>query len=211
MKNHLLIGLTGGIGSGKSTVSGLLAARGAHVIDADAISRQTTAAGGAALAPIAQTFGAQLIGADGALDRAATRDLIYRDPGARARLEAIIHPLVQAGIEQQTAAALQAGARLLVFDIPLLVEGLARWRERIDCVVVVDCPPPTQIARVMARSGLSREEAARIVAAQATREQRLAAADYVLHNGPETTLDALAAQVDRLVQQWFAHPCLCKS
>jgi len=200
IKDHWLIGLTGGIGSGKSTVSGLLAAHGAYIMDADAISRQTTAAGGAALAPIAQVFGARLIGADGALDRAAMRDLIYRDPQARARLEAIIHPLVQTAIEQQAAAARRAGARLLVFDIPLLVEGLARWRERLDCVVVVDCPPPTQIARVMARSGLSHDEAARIVAAQATREQRLAAADHVLNNGPEITLEALAMQVDRLVE-----------
>jgi dephospho-CoA kinase len=168
------------------------------VIDADAISRQTTAAGGAAIAPIAQAFGAQLIDASGALDRAAMRDLIYRDPQARSRLEAIIHPLVRAAIERQAAAARQTGCRWLVFDIPLLVEGLAGWRDQLDRIVVVDCPPETQIARVMARSQLTHDEAARIIAAQATRAQRLAVADHVIHNGPEVTLEALAAQVDQL-------------
>ncbi|MDR0480018.1 MAG: dephospho-CoA kinase, partial [Burkholderiaceae bacterium] len=151
---------------------------------------------------IAQAFGARLIGADGALDRAAMRELIYRDPQARARLEAIVHPLVHQAIARQADAARQAGARLLVFDIPLLIEGLARWRGQLDRVVVVDCPPETQIARVMARSGLARDEVVRIIAAQATREQRLAAADHVIHNGPEVTLATLAAQVQRLIEQW---------
>jgi dephospho-CoA kinase len=197
--DHGSIGLTGGIGSGKSTVAGLLAARGACVIDADTISRQTTAAGGAAIVPITQVFGAQVIGADGALDRAAMRDLIYRDPQARARLEAIIHPLVRAAMERQADAARQAGCRLLVLDIPLLAEGLARWRDQIDRIVVVDCPSETQIARVMARSDLARDEVARIIAAQATRAQRLAVADHVIRNGSDVTLAALAAQVDRLI------------
>jgi dephospho-CoA kinase len=199
VKPHRSIGLTGGIGSGKSTVAQLLAARGAHVIDADTISRQTTAAGGAAITPIAQTFGGQVIGADGALNRAAMRDLIYRNPQARAQLEAIIHPLVHAALERQADAARQAGCQLLVFDIPLLIEGLAHWRDRLDRIVVVDCPPATQIARVMARSGLAREEVARIIAAQATRAQRLAVADHVIRNGPEVTLEALAAQVDHFI------------
>ncbi|MDR2991410.1 MAG: dephospho-CoA kinase [Burkholderiaceae bacterium] len=199
MKDHGAIGLTGGIGSGKSTVAGLLTARGACVIDADAISRQTTAAGGAAIAPIAQSFGAQVIGADGALDRAAMRSLIYRDPQARVRLEAIIHPLVRAAMERQADTARRADCRLLVFDIPLLVEGLARWQGEINRIVVVDCPPETQIARVMARSGLARDEVERIIAAQATRAQRLAVADHVIRNGPEVTLTALTVQVDHLV------------
>jgi dephospho-CoA kinase len=199
MQDHKSIGLTGGIGSGKSTVAQLLVARGACVIDADAISRQTTAAGGAAIAPIAQAFGTQVIDACGALDRAAMRDLVYRDPQARARLETIIHPLVRRAMEHQAAAARQAGYRLLVFDVPLLVEGLARWRGQFDTIVVIDCPPDTQIARVMARSGLTREEVARIIATQATRAQRLAAAGYVIRNGPEITLEARTAQVDRLI------------
>jgi len=196
------IGLTGGIGSGKSTVAGLLAARGACVIDADAISRQTTAAGGTAIAPIAQAFGAQVIDASGALDRAAMRELIYHDPQARTRLEAIIHPLVRTAMAQQTAAARQTGCRWLVLDIPLLVEGLGRWRSQLDRIVVVDCPPETQIARVMARNQLSRDEVARIIAVQATRAQRLAVADDVIRNGPETTLEDLAAQVDQLIAGW---------
>ena len=202
MNHHAFIalGLTGGIGSGKSTVAGLLAARGAGVIDADAISRQTTAAGGAAIAPIAQAFGAQVIDAQGALDRAAMRGLIYRDTQARARLEAIIHPLVRAEMERQADAARQAGCRLLVFDVPLLVEGLAHWRGQFDRIVVVDCPPETQIARVMARSGLPRDDVARIIAAQATRAQRLAVADHVIGNGPEVTREALAAQVEQLIR-----------
>ncbi|MDR0457459.1 MAG: dephospho-CoA kinase [Burkholderiaceae bacterium] len=193
------LGLTGGIGSGKSTVAGMLAARGAGVIDADAISRQSTAAGGAAIAPIAQAFGARIIGADGALDRAAMRELIYRDGQARARLEAIMHPLVYAEMARQTAAARQAGYRLLALDIPLLAEGPARWRGQLDRIVVVDCPPETQIARVMARGGLAREDVARIIAAQATPAQRRAVADHVIDNGPQVTLAALAAQVDRLI------------
>jgi dephospho-CoA kinase len=102
-------------------------------------------------------------------------------------------------MEHQAAAARQAGYRLLVFDVPLLVEGLARWRDRFDHIVVIDCPPETQITRVMTRSGLPREEVARIIAAQATRAQRLAAADRVIRNGPEITLEALTAQVDRLI------------
>jgi dephospho-CoA kinase len=199
MKDHWSIGLTGGIGSGKSTVARFLAERGACVMDADAISRQVTTAGGAAIAPIAQTFGAHVIDSHGALDRAAMRELIYQDPGARARLEAIIHPLVREAIEHQASAARQAGCRLLVFDIPLLVEGLARWRDRFDRIWVVDCPPHTQIARVMARSNLAQDEVARIIAAQATRAQRLAAADHVIRNGPEITPEMLAAQVAQLV------------
>jgi len=201
VKDHWAIGLTGGIGSGKSTVAGLFTARGACVIDADAISRQTTAAGGAAITPITQTFGAHAIDASGALDRAAMRDLIYRSPQAREQLEAIIHPLVSAELERQAAAARQADCRLLVFDIPLLVEGLAHWRDRFDCIVVIDCPPETQIARVMARSHLPRDEVERILAAQATRAQRLAVADHVIHNDPEMTFEALAAQVDQLIDQ----------
>jgi dephospho-CoA kinase len=199
VKGHWTIGLTGGIGSGKSTVAGLLVAHGACAIDADALSRQSTAPGGAAIAPIAQTFGAQFIDAGGALARPAMRDLIYRDPQARQQLEAIIHPLVRAAMERQAAAARQAGCSLLVFDIPLLVEGLARWQNQFDRIVVVDCPPETQIERVRARNDLTRDQVARIIAAQATRQQRLAAASYVIRNGPEVTLQALAMQVDQFI------------
>ncbi|MBK8665022.1 MAG: dephospho-CoA kinase [Burkholderiales bacterium] len=189
------IGLTGGIGSGKSTVATLLAERGAAVIDADAISRASTAGGGGALPAIAATFGAALIGADGALDRAAMRALVYRDAGARQRLEAIVHPLVAQEIDRQAQRAINAGHHLIVFDVPLLVESGPRWRARVDRVLVVDCDPATQIERVMARNQLPREEIERIIAAQVTRAQRLGAADAVLFNGAGVTLTALHTQV----------------
>ena len=196
----LRIGLTGGIGSGKSTVGAMLARHGAAVIDSDAISRASTAAGGAALAPIAQAFGARMIGADGALDRAAMRQLVYGDASARQRLEAIIHPLVGAESERQAQAAIRAGARVLVFDVPLLVESGARWRSRLDRIVVVDCPPEVQVERVVARSGLTADEVRRIIGAQATRAARLAAADFVLDNGPTVDLPALECAVARLAR-----------
>jgi len=189
------IGLTGGIGSGKSTVAALLAEHGAAVIDADAISRASTAAGGGALPAIAATFGATLIGADGALDRAAMRALVYRDASARQRLEAIVHPLVAQETERQALRAIDAGRRLIVFDVPLLVESGPRWRTRVDRVLVVDCDPATQIERVMARNQLPREEIERIIAAQVTRAQRMGAADAVLFNGAGVTLAELRTQV----------------
>lgn len=196
----LHLGLTGGIGSGKSTVAALLAERGAAVIDADAISRATTAAGGPALPAIAAAFGPHMIGADGALDRAAMRAQVYGDPGARQRLEAIVHPLVGQQIERQARAAEGAGHAWLVFDIPLLVEGGSRWRARLDRVLVLDCPPAVQIERVMARSGLPREQVQSILDAQAARTQRLAAADWVLFNGEGVTVGELQAQIDVLAQ-----------
>jgi dephospho-CoA kinase len=199
VKDYWKLGLTGGIGSGKSTVAGLMAARGAQVIDADVISRQTTAAHGVAIEPIAQTFGPQVIDAQGALDRVAMRDLIYQNPQARAHLEAIIHPLVRSQIDAQVNAAVQAGVRILVLDIPLLTEGISHWKGHFDRIVVVDCPAQTQIARVMARSGLAAEEIERIISAQATREQRRAIADHIIDNGSDVSLDSLTKQVNHLI------------
>ncbi len=194
----LRVGLTGGIGSGKSTVLQMLAALGAAVVDADAISRSVTATGGAAISEIARQFGGHFIGADGALDRAAIRDHVYADPDARSKLEAIIHPLVGAESARQVEAALAAGSRCLVFDIPLLVES-GRWRQQVDQVMVVDCAPATQVARVVARSALTAQQVEAIIAAQAPRAQRLAAADVVICNEGLTLLQlqaevALAAQ-----------------
>ncbi|HOB66403.1 dephospho-CoA kinase [Ottowia sp.] len=189
-----LLGLTGGIGSGKSTVARVLAGLGAAVIDADAISRAMTAANGPALPAIAEAFGPTMIGTDGALDRAAMRAQVFHDDGARRRLEAIIHPLVAAETDRQTRGALDTGHALLVYDVPLLVESGTRWRAKVDRVLVVDCEPATQIERVMARNGLPRAQVEQIVAAQATRAQRLAAADLVLFNGAGVTLEALQAQ-----------------
>ena len=197
----LRIGLTGGIGSGKSTVSAMLAKLGAVVIDADAISRQLTAPGGAALTAIAQTFGPHLIGPDGAMDRAAMRTLVFAQPDARKQLEAIIHPLVTRTIRQQAQAATAAGARVVVLDIPLLVEGGARWLQEVDQVLVVDCSPETQIQRVMQRSGLQREEVERIIAQQASREQRAKVANItILNEGLE--MSALQATVEKVARQF---------
>jgi dephospho-CoA kinase len=175
------VGLTGGIGSGKSTILQMLARLGAGVIDADAISRATTAAGGAAIGAIARRFGSDFITAAGALDRDRMREHAYADPHARRQLEEIIHPLVGQESERQVQVALAAGARCIVFDIPLLVES-GRWRARVDRVLVVDCSPATQIERVVARSGLKPQEVEAIIAAQAPRGQRLAAADLVICN-----------------------------
>ena len=175
------VGLTGGIGSGKSTVLAMLADLGAAIIDADAISRATTTAGGAAIAAIARVFGADFITAAGALDRERMRSHAYADPTARKRLEEIIHPLVGQESARQVQAAMDAGARCIVFDIPLLVES-GRWRSQVDRVLVIDCSPETQVARVVARSALKPEEVLAIIAAQAPRALRLAAADVVICN-----------------------------
>jgi dephospho-CoA kinase len=175
------LGLTGGIGSGKSTVAGMLAELGATVLDADAISRSVTAPGGLAIASIADTFGADFISSAGALDRDRMRALVFAEPAARARLEHIIHPLVAQAIERQAQVAVANGTRCLVFDVPLLVES-GRWRKRVDEVLVVDCLAETQIARVMARSALTRAEVTVVMAHQASRHQRLGAADVVIFN-----------------------------
>jgi dephospho-CoA kinase len=189
----LRLGLTGGIGSGKSTVAAMLARLGAAVVDADAISRSLTLAGGAAMPAIAQAFGPSFVAADGALNRDAMRQLVFSDPGARAGLEAIIHPLVAQHTERCTAEALHTGAPCVVFDVPLLVES-GRWRPRLDAVLVVDCSEAMQISRVMQRSGWSQEAVEKVLASQASRVQRLAAADVCLYN-QSLSLDELAAQV----------------
>lgn len=181
MQRAITLGLTGGIGSGKSTVGQMLAECGAAIIDADAISRSLTAPAGLAMPQIEAEFGPQAIDAQGALNRDFMRQLVFEDPSARQRLEAIIHPLVQSLTHQQALQAEAAGAKVLVLDIPLLVES-GYWLQHVDHVLVVDCEEETQIQRVMARSGLAREAVQRIIAAQATREQRRAAADWVIYN-----------------------------
>ena len=191
------IGLTGGIGSGKSTVAGFLARRGAAIIDADAISRSLTAPGGRAMGAIAQNFGDDMLSPDGAMDSQAMRERIFRDPQAKRQLELIIHPLVSLITAEQAQAALESGHRVLVFDVPLLVESGERWRKQVDRVIVVDCDTETQTQRVMARSGLVSAEVARIMAQQASRSQRLACADAILVN-QGLSFDDLDAQVAQL-------------
>ena len=192
----LRVGLTGGIGSGKSTVAHVLTTLGPVLIDADAISRASTAAGGEAIDRIAAEFGTQFIDANGALNRDRMRTLVFEDATARARLEAIVHPLVGTAIAARTADALAAGARCAVFDVPLLVESGGRWAAQVDVVWVCDCRPQTQIERVMQRNGLSRPAVEQIIASQATRDARLAAADVVILN------DGISlAQLEQTVRQ----------
>lgn len=177
----LRLGLTGGIGSGKSTVGQFLARRGAALIDADAIARSVTAPGGAAMEAIANEFGPAFVNAQGALDRERMRALAFEDTLAKRRLEAIVHPLVGQAIDIAAQHATASGHTCLVFDIPLLVES-GRWRGQLDRVLVIDCSAQTQMARVQARSNLKTEAIQAIIAAQATRVQRLAAADLVIFN-----------------------------
>ncbi len=192
------VGLTGGIGSGKSTLANMWVQRGATLIDADAISRALTAPGGAAMLAIRQVFGDAMVTPEGALDRAQMRALAFNDPAAKKKLEHIIHPLVSAQATAQTNAALAQACPCLVLDIPLLVES-GHWRQKLDAVLVVDCLPETQVARAMARSGLTQEAAHAVVAAQATRAARLAAADVVIYNEGLSLpqLEQLVTQISR--------------
>jgi dephospho-CoA kinase len=184
------LGLTGGIGSGKSTVARMLQALGATLVDADAISRSSTAANGSAIAQIREAFGDDYISADGALDRDRMRALVFAQPEARARLEAIVHPLVRTEIDRR-CAAMNGGCAVL--DLPLLAESEA-WRQRVDTIWVVDCSPETQIRRVMHRNGWPREQVEAVLAAQASREQRLAIAETVIDND-NATLEQLETSV----------------
>jgi len=215
----LNIGLTGGIGSGKSQVAHVLAEQGAVIVDTDVIAHDLTGPQGAAMPAIQQAFGADVVQADGALDRAAMRNRVFADAALRTRLEQILHPLIQreawarakraqtTQTRQQTTQTRQqkrAQAPYVVFVVPLLAEGKERWRPYLERVCVVDCPPQTQVARVQARSGLTAAAIARIMAAQARREDRLALADDIIDNGPQVTLAALYAQVLALHQKWLA-------
>ena len=175
------LGLTGGIGSGKSTVATMLARSGAVVLDSDAVSRSSTSSGGAAMAAISATFGPEFIDSTGALDRERMRGLVFRDSAARARLESIVHPIVQQKMAQQEHGARASGCRVVVLDIPLLVES-GRWTAALDAVLVVDCTNSTQLARVMQRSPMERSQVEAIIASQATSLQRRRTADAILWN-----------------------------
>ncbi|MCI1192498.1 dephospho-CoA kinase [Calidifontimicrobium sp. SYSU G02091] len=191
------IGLTGGIGSGKSTVAARLAALGAAVVDTDAIARELTAAGGAAIEALRDAFGARAIAADGALDRAFMRAHVFADAAARRRLEGILHPMIAVEALRRADAA---GAVPVVFDVPLLAES-AHWRARVQRVLVVDCAESTQVERVVRRSGWSADEVRRVIAQQTPRACRRAIADAVIHNDG-LPLDALHAEVDALWAHW---------
>lgn len=194
------LGLTGGIGSGKSTVAQLLVQCGAALIDADQLSRSVTGAGGAAMAAIAQAFGPEYVNADGALDRDRMRALAFSQPAARKQLEVIVHPLIGQLTADQVNAAIASGQRLIVFDIPLLVES-SNWRRKLDAIAVVDCRVETQISRVMARNALAPTAIESIIAAQASRSARRAAADMVFYNDG-LSLHALQVQVQQVAAQF---------
>jgi dephospho-CoA kinase len=193
------VGLTGGIGSGKSVVAELLAARGAAVIDTDVIAHEITAPGGVAVAPIRAAFGDQVIDASGALDRPRMRERVFADPAERKRLEAIVHPLIRAIADEQAASA--ATAPYVVFAVPLLVES-GSWAARVDRVLVIDCPLAQQLHRVVRTRGLPYRQVQSIIAQQATREQRLAVADDMLVNAG--SIATVAPRVARLHASYCA-------
>ena len=192
------LGLTGGIGSGKTYVANLLAGWGASVIDTDQIAHALTAPEGLAIAPIRAAFGSDVISLEGALDRSKMRELVFSNPAKRVTLEEILHPLIaqEVLVQAKTATGLYA-----VFVVPLLVES-GRWRDRIDRLCVVDCDEATQIARVQARSGIPTDTIRRILDAQASREQRLAVADDIIVNSARTTVQQLEKQVLVLHEGW---------
>ncbi len=193
------LGLTGGIGSGKSTVAGIFAVLGAVVIDADAISRSLTTPQGTAIEAIKQRFGKAMISEDGSLDRNRMRELVFTDADAKKRLESIIHPLVKQEIQRQEQSAIVSGAKLLVYDIPLLVES-ANWRPVLDLVMVIDCLEHTQIERVMARNTLKQEDVKKIITNQAERKMRNSAADILIFN------DSISVeQLNEEVTQVYKH------
>ncbi len=193
-----VVGLTGGIGSGKSAAAELFAELGAAVVDTDAIAHELTAAQGAAMPAIRAAFGAAAVAADGSLDRAAMRKLVFADAAARHRLEAILHPLIRAGSADRCAAAPTPYA---VLAVPLLVEAGGDYRRRVARVAVVDCREETQVARVMARSGLTRAQVWEIMATQASRAARRAAADDIIDNDGE--LAGLRPQVEDLHRRYL--------
>lgn len=191
------IGLTGGIGSGKSTVAAMLVAQGASLIDTDGIARALAAPGGAAMPAIAAAFGPELVAADGGLDRARMRELAFGHPETKRELESILHPLIGQECERQAQAATGA---LIVFDVPLLVES-RRWRAIVERVLVVDASEEIQLQRVVARSAWTPEAVRAVIAQQAGRPLRRAAADAVICN-ENLTLAQLEDEVRALWRLW---------
>ena len=195
------IGLTGGIGSGKSTVATMLVGLGASLIDTDALARALASPGGAAMPAIAAAFGPEMVGADGGLDRDRMRAVAFADPQAKRKLESILHPLIGQECERQARAATGA---LIVFDVPLLVES-RRWRAIVDRVLVVDASEEIQMQRVVARSGWKPEAVQAVIAQQARRPLRRAAADAVIYN-ENLTLAQLEDEVRELWRLWTGNP-----
>lgn len=192
------VGLTGGIGSGKSLVADMFARLGATLVDTDAIAHGLTAPHGPAMAAIAAEFGTDFVAADGSLDRARMRALVFSDAAAKGRLEAILHPMIRAAAEAGAAAAT---GPYVIFVVPLLVES-GSWRDRVDRILVVDCPEELQVSRVKQRNSLTEEQVRAIMANQATREQRLAVADDIVAN--DADMASLEPQIAGLHQKYLA-------
>jgi dephospho-CoA kinase len=192
------IGLTGGIGSGKSTVASMLVSLGAMLVDTDAIARSVAEPQGAAMPALEAEFGQSILAEDGGLDRARMRDLVFADAQAKKRLEAILHPLIGAECERRAATA--AAKQPIVFDVPLLVES-RRWRAIVDRVLVIDAAEETQLRRVVTRSGWASEAVRAVIAQQADRVQRRAAADAVIYN-ENLSMQELASDVQDLWERW---------
>lgn len=195
------IGLTGGIGSGKTYVAKLFAERGASVVDTDEIAHKLTAPGGGAIAAIQSQFGDDYVTAEGALDRSRMRTLVFEKPDAKKKLEGILHPLIRSEAERR---ALASNGLYVIFVVPLLIESPV-WRQRVSRILVVDCPEHLQVSRVMKRSGLSEEQVRAIMATQVSRETRLAAAQDVISNAG--SIDDLLPQVERLHEKYRALAC----
>jgi dephospho-CoA kinase len=192
------VGLTGGIGCGKTTVANMFGALGATLVDTDDIAHALTAPGGAAMAALVAEFGPGFATADGALDRARMRNLVFSDAAAKTRLEAILHPRIR---DAALAAAAVASGPYVIYVVPLLIES-GTWRARVQRVLAIDCPETVQVARVMARNGLTEEQVRTIMANQVTRAARLAAADDIVVNDGD--LATLGPQITRLHAQYLA-------
>ena len=197
------LGLTGGIGSGKSTVANMFSALGALVIDADAISRSLTAPHGAAIEAIKLQFGEAMINADGSLSRDRMRELVFTDISAKKRLEATLHPLIKLEMQRQDQVAMTSGTKLIVYDIPLLVES-QNWRAILDQILVIDCLESTQINRVMQRNTFKQVDVEKIIASQASRKMRNSAADILIFND-SITVEQLRERVTQVVKH-VQHP-----
>jgi dephospho-CoA kinase len=209
LRAGFVVGLTGGIGCGKSAAAGRFSALGAALVDVDVIAHELTGPGGAAIANLSAAFGPRILAEDGRLDRPAMRRLAFADLAARRRLEAVLHPMIRESSVLLTRQALAANAPYVVLVVPLLVES-GDYRQRVSRIAVVDCADETRIARVAARSGLARDEIEGIMAAQASRQERLAVADDVIHNDGD--LAELSIQVEKLHRQYLqfaADPSKC--
>ena len=202
MSSAFNVGLTGGVGSGKSTIASMFSNRGAALVDADAVAHQLTSVGGAAIGALRDAFGDEAIAADGSLDRVYMRARVFSDAVLRTKLEGLLHPMIRSAMNELADRQVLEGATYVVRVVPLLVEG-GNWRRYADRLLLVDCSDATQLERVRARPGIDDATARRIIAAQATRAERLAVADDVLFN--EASLDQMDRRVARLHQTYVQY------